>query len=245
MFGVTSFCQLGMQTMSFCTKVDSSGGKSFSATHFWKMGRYEFFIHEILGQYFLKVTVFNGSKGLVSLNCPETTVLINSLGTWPQGGRFLCLAVVTPASRTLGDYMFLGCQETEGCGTDTPGFLSPPFPLPLTPRGADPGNLSPGARHTWGWAPGLRLEEGSPPRKPSVETRALSIPVGPRGLSSWVSWVCFSLCVTHPCMMIVRPSREQAHRSRSGPLLVPAPSSFSPWTLQPCFPASSGFRNGH
>lgn len=130
MFGVTSFCQLGMQTMSFCTKVDSSGGKSFSATHFWKMGRYEFFIHEILGQYFLKVTVFNGSKGLVSLNCPETTVLINSLGTWPQGGRFLCLAVVTPASRTLGDYMFWAVRRLKGAAQTPQGSCLLPSPYP-------------------------------------------------------------------------------------------------------------------
>lgn len=149
--------------MSFCTKVDSSGGKSFSATHFWKMGRYEFFIHEILGQYFLKVTVFNGSKGLVSLNCPETTVLINSLGTWPQGGRFLCLAVVTPASRTLGDDMFLGCQETEGCGTDTPGFLSPPF-LPLTPHSkrCRPGKPQPWCPTYVGLGPWTEARGGEP-----------------------------------------------------------------------------------
>lgn len=118
-----------------------------------------------------------------------------------------------------------------------------PSPLPFTPRGASPGGRSalalPNMR-------GRRLEKGSPPQRPLVETRALFMPVRPRGLSSWVSWVCLSLCVTQPCLMSVLPSRGNR---RSGPRVghcwsLP-PSSSSPWTRQPCFPASSGFRSGH
>ena len=72
--------------MSLCTKVDSSGGKSLSATHYWKMGRLEFFIHELLRQCFLKAAVFYSSQGPGEFELPETTVLMNYFGEWPQSG---------------------------------------------------------------------------------------------------------------------------------------------------------------
>lgn len=118
-----------------------------------------------------------------------------------------------------------------------------PSPSPFTPGGASQGGRSalalPDMR---GW----RLEKGSPRQRPPVETRALFVPVPPRALCSWVSWVCLSLCRTQPCLTSVLPSRGNRRSGpRGGHCCSLPPSSSSPWTRQPCFPASLGFRSGH